>query len=249
MKDDREALWLLTEKYGGTKNATYEADLKLLEKGMPLAYLIGHVPFLRAKIFLDTQPLIPRVETEFWVESALREMHTPRSPRVLDLCAGSGCIGIAVLTEIDNSIVHFIEYNETHFKTIGKNIRSNCISYERTLVTGGDLFETAFGTYDFILSNPPYIDRTTNRTEDNVVAYEPHDALFAPEEGFFFIKRILRSAHNFLSESGVLYIEHEPEHEELIHVTVLKTDLIAHTFKDQYGVIRFTRLVRRKRDV
>ncbi|MEX0913065.1 MAG: hypothetical protein WDZ56_00890, partial [Candidatus Paceibacterota bacterium] len=68
---NKEEGWLLEEKYGGEKTAGFSADLKRLACGEPLGFVIGHVPFFGCRIYLDSHPLIPRLETEFWVEKAI----------------------------------------------------------------------------------------------------------------------------------------------------------------------------------
>jgi methylase of polypeptide subunit release factors len=75
--------WLLKEKFGGEKSDAFFADCKRLALGEPLGYLIGHVPFLGCTIHLDSKPLIPRTETEFWTEKAIEEIKraAPSAPR------------------------------------------------------------------------------------------------------------------------------------------------------------------------
>src|SRR5690606_26669366 len=99
---NQEEQWLLEEKYAGAESEAFRADLKRLTGGEPLGYVIGHVPFLDCRIHLDSHPLIPRPETEYWVEKAMVAIKEvaggpeARPLHVLDLCAGSGCIGVAV---------------------------------------------------------------------------------------------------------------------------------------------------------
>jgi len=86
--------WLLRDKYKGHQSAAFMADRARLATGEPLGYVIGWVPFLDCAIWLKTRPLIPRPETEFWVARAIAQMRKDEivKPRVLDLCAGSGCV-------------------------------------------------------------------------------------------------------------------------------------------------------------
>lgn len=241
----KEALWLLTEKYDGEKSEAYFSDLKKLEEGYPLAYLIGHVPFLGATIFLDSKPLIPRTETEYWTERAIHEMsHANEPTKVLDLCAGSGCVGIAVLAQIPHATVTFAEKTSRHHSTILRSLQYNDISPARYDIRGGDLFAEVTGTHDYILANPPYIDKEANTIDRLVALHEPHDALFADEHGFALIKRILDSATQYLTPAGVLYIEHEPAHAEGLASAAHALHYHHHTHTDQYGVARFTRLTR-----
>ncbi|MBI4088664.1 peptide chain release factor N(5)-glutamine methyltransferase [Candidatus Kaiserbacteria bacterium] len=117
-------MWLLEEKYSGEKTRAYEKDKERLALGEPLAYVIGWQPFLGLKIYLDSRPLIPRPETEWWTEQLLKSESPERKTgvrlgraarsapvfrsgneplRFLDLCAGSGAIGCAALARLPAS--------------------------------------------------------------------------------------------------------------------------------------------------
>lgn len=241
---DQESRWLLADKYNGVESDEFRKDLIRLQNGEPLAYIIGWTPFLGAKIWLDTGPLIPRPETGYWVEKAISEINKlpgvrPRVVKILDLCAGSGCVGVAVLKHVPESIVHFLEIVDDHHQTIRKNIRENNIDVERTKQIGGDLFEHVTEKYDFILANPPYIDpKLSERVETSVTLHEPSLALYGGAGGMEIIEQIIRKAPNHLSPDGVLYIEHEPEQE----LAIKHLSPYAETFKDQYGVVRFSRI-------
>ncbi len=223
----------------------FHAACARLKAGEPLAYLIGTIPFLNTTIYLDSHPLVPRPETEYWVNKVITECFEPSKPtKVLDLCAGSGCIGIAVLQAIPLSHVDFVELDKEHHSTIAKNIIANGIDLTRTHIFGGNLFENITEKYDFIFSNPPYIDKALNRTTDSVISYEPHLALFGGENGLDIISEIIMNAPCFLKEGGTLVIEHEPEQTGEIKNIAQHVQLGTETCKDQFGVLRFTYLTR-----
>lgn len=241
---NKEIEWLLRDKYNGVETADFQADIKRLEAGEPLAYIIGWAPFLGAKIYLDSKPLIPRSETEYWVSEAIKsikehmEVKGIKTPKILDLCAGSGCIGIAVLKEIPESQVDFAEINIFHHSTIQKNILLNNIDQSRTHIFGGDLFENILNSYDAILSNPPYINpELSSEVEKSVSDYEPGQALYGGKHGIEIIRRILTEGPKHLKEGGFIYIEHEPEQEELL----LDIAPTIKSSKDQFGLLRFSR--------
>jgi len=238
---DQESRWLLADKYNGIESDEFRQDLARLRAGEPLAYVIGWVPFLGTKIWLDSAPLIPRPETEFWVERAISEMRQVLKvePRVLDLCAGSGCVGVAVAKTVPEAEVHFAEVVDDHHQTIRKNIRENGMDVVRTKQIGGDLFEHVTEKYDFILTNPPYIDpKLSDRIQTSVTVHEPELALFGGADGMELIERIIREAPNYLNPGGILYIEHEPEQTEKIKALAPQAEF----FEDQFGVKRFARI-------
>lgn len=243
----QEEQWLLKEKWHGQKTEGFLADCERLKTGEPLAYIIGHISFLNTKIFLDSHPLIPRTETEFWVEKIIAKIkaHTgPTCVRILDLCAGSGCIGVAVLARVPHACVDFVEIDTGHHATILKNITENGIDPARAQILGGNLFEKCSGTYDFILTNPPYIDSALDRTEESVKKFEPEIALYGGELGMELIENIIERAPGFLSDSGILIIEHEPEQCDAITTKAHSVGFRGDTFPDQYGILRYTLLSR-----
>jgi release factor glutamine methyltransferase len=236
---EQEIAWLLADKYGGIPTKEFQADLEKLKNGVPLAYLIGWTPFLRTKIWLDSYPLIPRPETEFWVEKAISEIKNLTKPKVLDLCAGSGCIGISILKHVPDANVDFAEIDETHHTTIKKNILENGIDSDRTKIFDGNLFQNIYEKYDFIVSNPPYIDpKLSERIQESVKTHEPEIALFGGTEGMELIEKIILEAPKYLNPGGVLYIEHEPEQTEKIKTLAKHVG----TFKDQFGVERYSKI-------
>lgn len=237
--------WLLKEKYKGEKSDAFFADCKRLALGEPLGYLIGHVPFLDCTIDLSSKPLIPRPETEFWVEKAITEINhaSLTTPKILDLCAGSGCIGIAVAKAIPAATIHFSEIDANHLPTIKKNLEVNDISENRTCLAHSNLFEAFTGSYDFILSNPPYIDMDLGRTDANVIQHEPYVALSGGLAGLEIIMTIIEDAPKHLKSGGQLWIEHEPEQSEAIRNLAREQKFIATTHKDQYDVERYSVLV------
>jgi len=272
--ENQEIAWLLNEKYQGAKTADYEADCARLAAGEPLGYLIGHVPFLGCTIHLDSTPLIPRVETEFWVEKAIATITSslqtkcdnlelndttldcfvvlPRKDdggdtglKILDLCAGSGAIGVAVAKAIPDAHVTFAEIDHSHLPTIEKNLTENLPAqpFNRTkgwTVLQSDLFENVSGQFDIILTNPPYIDAQAHTVDANVAAHEPHLALFGGTAGMEIITRIITEAPHHLTPIGQLWIEHEPAQVEAIAALAHNHGFSCVTHPDQYDTPRFS---------
>jgi release factor glutamine methyltransferase len=204
-RTDSEAL--IREKYSGDLGAKGVAeDIARLASGEPLAYVIGNIPFLELTITLDSHPLIPRPETEWWTEELITHIGE-RTVSLLDMCAGSGAIGLAVLKHCPNARVSFGELVPEHADTIRKNIAINNLDASRTEIRTGNLF-TPFASerYDFIATNPPYIP--TSRTLDTgVTTHEPAEALFSGADGLDIIRVILKEAPAHLTEHGELWME------------------------------------------
>lgn len=259
---NQEIAWLLKEKYQGVENEAFQDDCVRLEDGVPLAYLIGSIPFLDCTIHLDSHPLIPRPETEYWVEQAINTIKSASSRRdlelgdgrglasplkVLDLCAGSGAIGVAVAKAIPEATVTFTEIDPAHLPTIEKNILSNLsvnrkVIPEQYSVLVSNLFDDLKRDmcFDYILTNPPYIDASANTVDDNVAEHEPHLALFGGDSGMEIIARIIIDAPQYLTPTGQLWIEHEPAQVDAITSLAHTNGFTIITHPDQYGVPRFS---------
>lgn len=216
---------LLEEKYRNVKTEEYFIDIERLKGGEPLAYVIGHVDFLHCRIDLSCKTLIPRDETEFWVEKIIKELKSLNPPppvggsdgvgdqhvRILDLFSGSGCIGISLLTHIDDADVTFTDITESCCDQINRNLQINKLLSLPYTVICSDVFDQLHklnSTFDYIFANPPYIAREKRyATQKSVLEYEPHDALFSSEDGLFYIKKLINEAHQYLNQEGSIFIE------------------------------------------
>ena len=208
----KEIGWLLQEKYNGKLTAAAKGDIKRLKAGEPLDYVIGFTEFLGCKIMLNKNVLIPRAETEFWVQKAIEEIkvngvghHT-----VLDMFAGSGCIGISIMRHIKNANVVFADSQKDALSQIKKNCVINTISKNRYAIIESDIFSDVKGTFDYIFANPPYIpnnQKTINKIQKSVIDYEPEAALFGGKDGLLYITRFLAEAKSFLNPNGKIYME------------------------------------------
>lgn len=207
--DDRDLL--IRDKYDGDEAVDLSADLARLGSEEPLAYVIGWMPFLGLRIGLDSRPLIPRPETEWWTEqlvARLEERFGEEPFEFLDLCAGSGAIGLAVLLNLPGAHVTFGEIESEHVELIRKNLAENKLDADRASFYAGDLFEALpkEARYDVIATNPPYVP--AHRALDNSVAdFEPAKALFAGADGLDLIRRIDADAPQRLNAKGELWME------------------------------------------
>lgn len=215
----QERTWLLREKHGGIESPEFARDLERLALGEPLAYVIGHVPFLDASIDLSHKPLIPRVETEHWVKDAITALraHTTPPRTILDLFAGSGCIGTALAQAFPDATIHFGELDPDLIEQIKINLARNAIPQERARIISTDVFSNITDTYDAIFANPPYIPASRESELDaSVTAFEPHRALFAGPDGLSFIRPLIAQAPQFLHPGGSLFIEFDSAQKDTI---------------------------------
>jgi release factor glutamine methyltransferase len=230
---EKDLAWLIGEKYGGNADDPRLAeDKERLAAGEPLAYVIGWQPFLGLRIFLDSHPLIPRPETEWWVEELIRGT---KASKMLDLCAGSGAAGCAILAQVPDAQVSFGEIDSAHEATIRKNLRENGLDEARATVRIGDLFAPFAGeTFDVIAANPPYIplDRALDRS---VTEFEPELALRSGADGLALIRRIAEEAPAHMHEGGELWMECDAEHAEAAKDLVAAHAKSAELRTDPYG--------------
>ncbi len=233
-----EAALLLRDKYNGVESSRYADDLKRLASGEPLAYVIGWVPFLNTRIHLDSKPLIPRSETEWWTEKITQEIPVATPLRILDLFAGSGCIGVALLKHFPESHCTFAEIDTAHHETIKKNVAHNGIDMSRASILESDIFSNIAGTFDLIAANPPYIPLEHQATALPELTFEPSTALYADNSGLSLIYKFLSDAPRHLNPRGTIYMEFNEGQETSILEHCRSLPLSADVMKDQYGRMR-----------
>lgn len=257
----QEIVWLINEKYGGVLTDRAKKDITRLEKGEVVDYVIGHKNFLGCKIDLRYKPLIPRDETEYWMQKALGDLQRSECCKLtalgalqaLDMFAGSGCCGIAVLKNIPNSHCDFADIENNCLKQIRLNLKLNSIDKKRYRVIKSDIFEKwsvsdTDSKYDVILANPPYISLAEkNKVQKSVLNFEPKQALFAKDNGLFFIKKFLSQAKNYLAPECVIYLEFGYNQKKEIEKLLKKLGYQSFEFnKDQFNKWRFVKICLKK---
>ena len=212
----------------------------------PLQYKKGFVKFLGCKINLSKKPFIPRIETEYWVGKAIEELRIKnRELRILDIFAGSGCIGIAVLKHIKKSYMDFADDDRKSIEQIKINLKLDKVSPKRYKIYKSDLFrKLKERTYNVIFANPPYVaEDRINEVQKSALEYEPKKALFSGKKGLNHIKRFLKEAKRFLKQEGIIYLEFDPKQKKEIEKILEKNGYKDYKiFKDQFKKYRWLKI-------
>lgn len=179
--------------------------------GEPLAYILGEWEFYGLNLYVDSNVLIPRDDTCAVAELAIKQgLFLEKDPRILDLCTGSGCIGLAVASRLKDARVTLADISREALVVAKKNIARNHMTGRVSCIQANALEKPAafLGKFDMIVSNPPYIT-TEEMLElpDSVRKFEPHLALHGGDDGLKFYESIARNYAVALKPGGYLCFE------------------------------------------
>ena len=179
--------------------------------GEPLAYVLGEWDFYGMTLQINKSVLIPRDDTCAVTEMAIKKaLFLDASPRILDLCTGSGCIGLAIAHRVKDARITLADISKEAMAVAKKNITAQKLSGRVSCVCADALGEPAafLGKFDMIVSNPPYI--TAKEMEElplSVKNYEPHLALYGGDDGLDFYRSIAQNYAKALKPGGYLCFE------------------------------------------
>lgn len=173
--------------------------------GIPLQYLLGQAFFCGNKYFVDKNTLIPRPETEFLVD-ACKKLFTPADKiKILDIGTGTGCIAIELAKHFKGAEITAVDVCQPTLDTALKNAKKYNVEINFIL---SDIFSNVDEKFDLIVSNPPYISQAAVAdVAEDVYEYEPHRALFAEDNGYYFYRQIVENAHKYLLSNGKVAFE------------------------------------------
>ncbi|EFV36168.1 methyltransferase [Gemella morbillorum M424] len=182
---------------------------KHIKDDTPLSHLVGFEYFYDRKFKVTSDVLSPRMETEELVYKVIDYIRKNNltNIKVLDLCTGSGIIGITLKKELEEFDVKILASDiSSRALTVAKE---NASSLEADIsFVESDLFSNIQDKFDIIVSNPPYIAHDDKKTiKENVLNYDPHLALFADEEGMYFYRNIIEKSRPYLNEKGIMFFE------------------------------------------
>ncbi|WP_243175736.1 peptide chain release factor N(5)-glutamine methyltransferase [Coprococcus ammoniilyticus] len=218
---DAELLWLFVSKQDKmayimnrqedvteTIRSSYEALIDKRSKRIPLQYITGIQCFMGYDFETTPDVLIPRFDTEVLVEQAnrlIQDIHSDKMS-VLDMCCGSGCIGLSVALMNQNIHIDLCDISDSAIALTTKNAKRLEVS-DYTVIKS-DLFDKIDKRYDMILSNPPYIEsKVIDGLMPEVRDYEPRLALDGDADGLKFYRAIIENAESYLNEKGYILFE------------------------------------------
>lgn len=183
----------------------YLALIEIIQ-GMPIQYITNKQEFMKLDFYVDENVLIPQPDTEILVEKAIEEAKKIENVEILDMCTGSGCIGISIAKNIENAKVTLVDISKYAIEIAKKNALRNKVESQLTFIQS-NMFEKVEKKFDIIVSNPPYIKTDVIPKLDKQVQNEPHIALDGGKDGLKFYKIIIEEAKKYLKENGKLILE------------------------------------------
>ena len=231
---------------------TLERVLKEYLWGKPLAYILGQWSFFGIPLKITQDVLIPRDDTMVVTALALEAMLDMDAPRVLDLCTGSGCIGIAVAKNAPHSRVTLTDISEAALSVARENVNANRLQKQINLMQV-DVTKPApkfLGLYDVIVSNPPYITaEDMTKLDVSVRDYEPGLALYGGEDGLNFYRSICRNFCGCLKEGGALCLEFGRGQEHAVETILKEYNFSQLLFcRDTAGIVRAVMARKERKD-
>ena len=208
LKSSREQI-LINLNAKITKNDFKEFKKLLLrrEKKEPMAYITKKKEFWKNNFYVNSDVLIPRPETELIVEEVLKNIQIHSSKKLLEVGTGSGCIVISIIKERIKCIATAIDISKKALKIAKFNAKMHHLKNNINFINI-DIDKIQYNKYDFIISNPPYINKfNLRRLDQSIKFFEPHIALEAGIDGLREIKKLINKSNRLLKINGKLIFE------------------------------------------
>jgi release factor glutamine methyltransferase len=205
----------LNDKLDDEQVKQFKALVKARKEDKPLQYILGDTNFYGLNIMVNEDVLIPRFETEELVSNMIELINNnfvEKNIKILDLCTGSGAIGLKLKSVFPESVVTLSDISGKALLVASKNSDNLGLDVE---IINSDLFDKINDKYDVIISNPPYI-RDDEEIEDVVKNNEPHLALYAGVDGLDYYRRILKDIKNYLKDKYIIGFEIGSDQREAI---------------------------------
>jgi ribosomal protein L3 glutamine methyltransferase len=205
---DLPASWFGSHLTADERERIVDLIRRRIEERLPLPYLLGEAWFAGMRFYVNQHVLIPRSPIAELIEKGFSPwLESSAEPHILDLCCGSGCIGIATASYLPGSLVDLADISTEALEVARRNVTESGLQ-DRVTIYRSDLFEALPPKrYDLIVSNPPYVGEAEMGELPEEYRHEPLLALQANENGLEIVKRILKQAKNYLSPQGILIVE------------------------------------------
>lgn len=204
----------LSDKVDSEIEKKFKDAVILLKQGKPLQYVLSNAPFYGYDFYVNKNVLIPRFDTEILVEEANKLITNKfTNAKLLDLCTGSGCIGITLKLLNEGLDVTLSDISKEALEVAKINTEKYNLDIE---IIESDIFSNINDKYDIITCNPPYISKE-EEIMDLVKNNEPHLALYAEDDGLFYYKKIFNEIKSYLNEHYLLFFELNSEKSKEIY--------------------------------
>ena len=223
--------------------AGVEEGLRRLLNQEPMAYILGQWEFYGLPLHVSPKVLIPRDDTCAVAELAIRQaLFLEKNPRILDLCCGSGAIGLAIASRVKDAKVTLADLSQDALSVARENVALNKMT-ARVRCVSADALKPAFpflGKFDMIVSNPPYITGEDMKTlPASVKDYEPHMALYGGHDGLDFYRAITENYRHILKPGGYLCYEFgEAQGDDVCNILAANGFTVRQRVKDFCGTER-----------
>ena len=208
LKKPREYLMIYDNKeITERERTTYIKNIKMLILGEPLQYITGKQEFMKLNFLITKNVLIPRQDTEILVEEAIKLAKKINNPKILDLCTGSGVIGISIAKYVENTKVIATDISKPALEIAKKNAELNGVKNNIEFIESNLFAKLKDKKFDIIVSNPPYIETNLIKNLPKDVQKEPKIALDGGKDGLDFYRKIADKAYEFLNRQGYICLE------------------------------------------
>jgi release factor glutamine methyltransferase len=223
---DRVRLYIdLDKPLGADELAKFKPLIQRRGSREPVAYILGVKEFYGRPFEVGPGVFIPRPETELLVQLALAAM--PDDARALDLCAGSGAVGVSIAAERPNARVDLVELGDEAFEAARRNAEKHAPG--RARVFHGDLYAALPepARYNVIVANPPYVPTVDGRElAKDIVDHEPHLALFAGADGLAVVRKVVAGLPQWLAPRGFVATEIDPSQGAVVAGLCIEAGLV-----------------------
>lgn len=185
----------------------YFEAIDKIKKGFPIEHITHQKEFMKLNFFVDENVLIPRQDTEILVEEVIEIANKIGAGKILDLCTGSGAIGISLAKYLPNSGLTLVDISKEAMQIAKKNVSINEVENQITFIYSNLFDNLESQKFDIIVSNPPYIKTEDIKHLENQVKKEPYIALNGGQDGLDFYRKIIKEAYKYLNKGGYLCLE------------------------------------------